>query len=167
MKMTVSHGYLVQMANILAQPERIFGGSCSGSTAYKVYMNRKVADGYRDGFLKAFPPQDPRWNEYTAKHDGVYAEAKVTTVQELVALPQEKQDEISKRISEIDEEYRDVIEAENKAEAERQKLLAEEVEVDLYTVTPEEISIAGDDAWKIWDALYADGKGFIREAKED
>lgn len=161
MHMTVKHGYLVQLANILEQPERIFGGTCSGSVAYKVYMNRNLAKTYRDGFLQAFPV-DPKWAEYSRKHDAVYDEANVKTARELAALPQEQQADISARVAAIDEEYRDVIEKENAAEVERRRMLDEDVEVDLYTVKPDEVEISGPDAWALWSVLFNDGNGFIR-----
>ena len=163
MHMTVKHGYLIQIANILEYPERIFGGKCNGSVAYKVYMNRNVAKTYLEGFRQAFPA-DPQWLEYSRKHDAVYADAHVTTTQELAALPQEKQDEINSAIHAIDEEYKDVIEKEHATEAERRKMLDEDVEVDLYTVDPDEIEISGQDAWQLWAILFNDGNGFIRSA---
>lgn len=162
MKMTVKHSYLVQLANILANPQRIFGGHCSGTTGYKVYMDRNTAKVYLDGFVQAFP-SDPKWGEYTQKHDAVYQEAKVRTADELAALPPEQQQEIVSRVAEIDEEYRDVREKEAALETERRKMLDEEVEVDLYTFTPAEVDISGDDSWQLWDILYNGGNGIIRE----
>ena len=166
MHMTVKHSYLIQLANILEHPERIFGGKCSGSVAYKVYMNFNTAKPFREGFQQAFPA-DPKWIEYSHKHDNVYAEAKVNTIQELAALPQEKQDEINAAIAAIDEEYKDTIEKEHAAELERRKMLDEDVEVDLYTVSPDDIEIAGQDAWQLWAVLFNEGNGFIRETAKE
>jgi hypothetical protein len=166
MQMKVTQGYLVKLANYLAQPDRIFGGKCSGRVAYSVYMNSKVAKTYLDAFAEAFPP-DPKWQEYSFKHDQVYVEAKVSTMEQLMALPPEQQAEIQKRISEIDAEYKDVIEKEQATEKERQKLLDEEVEVDLRTVTPDDIEIVGPDSWKIWTELFNGENGFIRGEKTE
>lgn len=162
MKMTVKHSYLIQVANILANPARIFSGDCQGSVAYKVYMDRNVAKTYLDGFLQAFP-EDPKWAEYTQKHDGVYAEAHVQTAAELAALPEEKQAEITAQIAAIDTEYKDTIDKHRELELEQRKTLDEIVEVDLYTVKPSEVNIQGQGAWEIWDILYNGGNGIIRD----
>ena len=162
MKMTVKHSYLLQLANILANSARIFTGDCQGSVAYKVYMNRNTAKTYLDGFIQAFP-EDPKWFEYTQKHDGVYAEANVQTAAELAALPQEKQAEITEAVAKIDAEYKEVIEKNRALEEERRKTLDEMVEVDLYTVKPTDIHIKGDNSWEIWEILYNDGNGIIRD----
>lgn len=165
MKMTVKHSYLIQLANILANPGRIFSGECKGTVAYKVYMDRNVAKTYLDGFVQAFP-EDPRWVEYMQKHDNVYREANVQTTTQLAALPPEQQAEITEKISAIDAEYKDAIEKNNAIEIERRKTLDEEVEVDLYTVNSADISIQGDDAWVIWDVLYNNGNGIIRDEEK-
>lgn len=162
MKMTVTHGYLIQLANLLSNPERIFSGPCSGEVGYKVFMNRNTAKVYLDGYVQAFPI-DPKWSEYTQKHDAIYYANKVVTNDDLAALPEDKQKEITAQIAAIDAEYKDTIEKEMASRRERDKMLAEEVEVDLYTVTPEEIHIEGPDAWKIWTILFNEGKGFIRK----
>jgi hypothetical protein len=162
MKMTVKHSYLIQLANILANPSRIFSGDCQGSVAYKVYMNRNIAKTYLDGFVQAFP-EDPKWLEYTQKHDSVYNEANVQTAAQLAALPPEKQAEITERVAAIDAEYKDVIEKNKALELERRKTLDDIVEVDLYTVKPTDIQIQGQGAWEIWDVLYNNGNGIIRD----
>lgn len=162
MKMTVKHSYLIQLANILANPASIFAGDCQGNVAYKVYMNRNLAKTYYDGFVQAFPA-DPKWIEYTQKHDAVYAEVNVQTQAQLAALPPEKQAEITSRVAEIDAEYKDVIEKNKVVEAERRKTLDDIVEVDLYTVKPTDIFIRGEGAWEIWDILWNNGNGFIRD----
>ena len=162
MKMTVKHSYLIQLANILANPSRIFSGDCQGSVAYKVYMNRNIAKTYLDGFVQAFP-EDPKWLEYMQKHDSVYNEANVQTAAQLAALPPEKQAEITERVAAIDAEYKDVIEKNKALELERRKTLDDIVEVDLYTVKPTDIFIRGEGAWEIWDILWNNGNGFIRD----
>ena len=161
MHMTVKHSYLIHVANILTHPERIFGGTCKGSIAYKMYLNRNVAKTYWDGFMQAFPV-DPKWDEYVQKHDGVYAEEKVVTQNDLANLPEKKRADITAKIAEIDAEYKDVIEHEQAMEIERRKMLDEEVEVDLYTVAPDDVEISGPDGWKLWTILFNDGNGFIR-----
>ena len=159
--MTVKHSYLIQVANILANPARIFAGDCKGDVAYKVYMDRNTAKTYLDGFLQAYPV-DPKWDEYTRKHDMVYAEANVQTSAQLAALPQEKQAEITEKIAAIDTEYKEVIEKNTALEKERRKTLDEEVEVDLYTINSSDVNIQGPNAWEIWDVLYNNGNGIIR-----
>lgn len=162
MKMTVKHNYLIQLANILAQPDRVFSGECKGNVAYKVYMNRNVAKTYYDGFMQAYP-EDPKWGEYTAKHDAVYEEANVTTTAQFAALPEEQRAEITAKVAAIDEEYKDVIEKHNATESERRKTLEETVEVDLYVLNSSDVDIQGQNAWTIWDILYNNGNGIIRD----
>lgn len=165
MKMTVKQLYLIQLANILAVAPRIFTGDCQGEVGYKVYMNRNVAKTYLDGYTQAFP-EDPKWAEYTQKHDMIYAEVNVQTTAQLAALPPEKQAEITERIAAIDAEYADTIEKHKTLEIERQKTLDDIVEVDLYQVKPSDIHIKGDDAWQIWDTLWNDGNGIISKPDE-
>ncbi len=162
MKMTVKHSYLIQLANILAQPDRIFSGDCKGNIAYKVYMDRNVAKTYYDGFMQAYPV-DPKWGEYTAKHDAIYEEANVRTTSDFAALPEDQRAEITAKVAAIDEEYKDVIDKNNATEAERRKTLEETVEVDLYTINSADVSIQGPNAWAIWDALFNNGNGIIRD----
>ena len=163
--MTVKHSYLIQLANILANPTRIFAGDCQGSVAYKVYLDRSVAKTYLDGFLQAFPP-DPKWVEYTRKHDEVYTAANIQTAAQLAALPPEQQAEITERVAAIDAEYKDVIEKNRAMDIERNKTLDDIVEVDLYTVKPTDVHIKGEGAWEIWDVLYNDGNGIIRDDED-
>ena len=163
--MTVKHSYLIALANILANPPRIFAGDCSGNIAYKVYLDRQVAKTYLDGFTQAFP-EDPKWIEYTQKHDAVYAEYNVRLATELAALPPETQADITARVSAIDTEYKDIIEKHKEMELERRKTLDDIVEVDLYKVKPSDIQIKGQGAWEIWDVLYNDGNGIIEADKE-
>ena len=76
---------------------------------------------------------------------------------------QEKQAEITEAVAKIDAEYKEVIEKNRALEGERRKTLDEMVEVDLYTVKPTDIHIKGENSWEIWEILYNDGNGIIRD----
>lgn len=187
MKMTVTHGYLLQLANILARPELVFDGECQGSIAYKIFMNRKTAMTYQEAFAQAFPP-DPEMAKYAEERRGIFAEVDATTPEcnddcnetDAETLSKRKADDnarkqalLTEKIAELDKKYAGAIEKARATEIEREKTLAEKVEVDLYTVSPNDIKIKTADpmypnstqnAWLIWAILYNDGQGIIRES---
>lgn len=162
MKMTVTHQYLIDLANILSRPELVFAGNVPGSLGYKISMNLKTAKMYQDGFVQAFP-MDPKWEEYVLRHNKLFSDANVRTDADMGNLPEADRVELMKKSADLDEEYKEVREKERATEVERQKLLAEKVEVDLYTVAPNEITLKDPDGWRIWPILFNDGEGIIRE----
>ena len=154
MKMSVTHQYLIDLANILSRPELVFAGQVPGSLGYKISMNLKTAKIYQDGFIQAFP-MDPKWEEYVVRHNKLFSEANVRTDADLGNLPEAERAELMKKSVDLDEEYKDTREKERATEMERQKLLAEKVEVDLYTVTPDEITLKDPDGWRIWPVMVS------------
>lgn len=162
MKMKVKHGYLIELYNILARPAMVFKGDCSGTVAYKIYMNRSVAKTYAESYAQAFP-EDPEWNKYALEHDAVLQEAGIATVTDLNKRSPEQRADISKKLAEIDAKYKEVIEKHNALEAERKKTMNEDIEVELYPVLPSDVHIRGMNAWKVWDTMFNDGNGIIRE----
>jgi len=161
MKLTVTHQYLIDLANILARPDLVFEGPVAGSLGYKVAMNQKTAKAFYDGFIQAFP-SDPKWEQYVQLHNTLFRDAKVNTDAELASLPEEERSELMKKSADLDEEYKEAIEKERATDTERRKLLAEKVEVDLYTISPDEIKLKDPDGWRIWTVLFNDGEGIIR-----
>jgi len=162
MKMKVKHQYLIDLANILSRPDLVFAGLVTGSLGYKISMNCKTAKTYYDGFMQAFP-SDPKWDEYVQRHNQLFAAANVRVEADLANLPEEERTELLKKSADLDEEFKDVREKENAVEIERRKLLAEEVEVDLYTISPDEITLKDPEGWRVWTVLFNDGEGIIRE----
>ena len=170
MKMTVTEGYLVTLADILTNPPAIFDGDCDGSVAMHIYLDREIANKHRDAFRQAFPDVT-EYSEYVREHDAVYAEANVSTVDGLNALPEEQRAEITARIADIDAKYKDIIEKQRMVERNRREALSAEVTEDLYTVSPSDIKIrkgnmnilgSAINPWQVWQLMYADGKGIIR-----
>lgn len=162
MKMTVKHQYLVDLANILSRPELVFEGPVAGSLGYKISMNLKTAKTYFDGLMQAFPT-DPKWEQYAVLHNKLFTDANVKTDADLSNLPETERAELMKKSAELDEEYKDVREKEQAAEIERRKLLEEKVDVDLYVISPNEITLKDPDGWRLWSILFNDGEGIIRE----
>ena len=162
MKMTVKHQYLIDLANILVRPELVFDGPVSGSLGYKISMNYKTAKSYLEGFLQAFP-SDPKWDEYVQRHNQLFFDAKVKVEADLNNLSEEDRTELLKKSADLDEEFKEVRDKEQATEVERRKLLDEKVEVDLYVISPNEITFKDPDGWRLWTVLFNDGEGIIRE----
>ena len=160
--MTVKHQYLIDLANILSRPDLVFAGQVTGSLGYKISMNQKTAKTFLDGFLQAFP-SDPKWDEYVQRHNQLFSEANVRVEADLANLPEEERAELLKKSADLDEEFKEVREKEQATEVERRKLLDEKVEVDLYVISPNEITLKDPDGWRLWTVLFNDGEGIIRE----
>ncbi len=170
MKMTVTEGYLVTLATILANPPAIFDGDCKGSVAMSIYLDREVANQHRDAFRQAYPDV-PEYFDYIKERDTVYQGAKVETVDEFNKLPEDQRAKVTKQIADIDAKYKDAIEKQQKVKRNRREALEGEVTVELYQVDATDISIktgsiqipgSAANPWEIWQLLYTDGKGIIR-----
>lgn len=175
MKMTVTEGYLVTLADILTNPPAIFDGDCKGSVAMHIYLDRDVANKHRDAFRQAFPDV-PEYAEYAKAHDSVYADAKVTTVDQFNLLPEAQRAAITAKIADIDSKYKDVLEKQQAVIRNRREALAAEVTEELYPISADDIriktgkiSIPGSalNPWEVWSLLYADGKGIIRRTEHE
>ena len=170
MKMTVTEGYLVTLATILANPPAIFDGDCRGSVAMNIYLDREVANQHRDAFRQAYP-DGPEFYDYIKERNAVYQAAKVETVDDLNKLPEDQRAEVTKKVADLDAKFKDAIEKQQKVERDRREALEGEVTVELYQVDASDISIktgsikipgSAANPWEIWQILYADGKGIIR-----
>ena len=170
MKMTVTEGYLVTLATILANPPAIFDGDCRGSVAMNIYLDREVANQHRDAFRQAYPDV-PEFYDYIKERNAVYQAAKVETVDDLNKLPEDQRAEVTKKVADLDAKFKDAIEKQQKVERDRREALEGEVTVELYQVDASDISIktgsikipgSAANPWEIWQILYADGKGIIR-----
>ena len=170
MKMTVTEGYLVTLASILANPPAIFDGDCKGSVAMNIYLDREVANQHRDAFRQAYPDV-PEYFDYIKERNAVYQAAKVVTVDDLNKLPEDQRAEVTKQVADLDAKYKDAIEKQQKVERDRREALESEVTVELHQVDAPDISIktgsiqitgSAVNPWEIWQLLYADGNGIIR-----
>lgn len=170
MKMTVTEGYLVTLATILANPPAIFDGDCKGSVAMNIYLDREVANQHREAFRQAYPDV-PEFYDYIKERNAVYQAAKVETVDDLNKLPEDQRAEVTKKVADLDAKFKDAIEKQHKVERDRREALEGEVTVELHQVDATDISIktgsiqipgSAANPWEIWQLLYADGNGIIR-----
>jgi len=170
MKMTVTEGYLVTLAAILANPPAIFDGDCKGSVAMNIYLDRELANQHRDAFRQAYPDV-PEYYDYIKERNPIYEAVHVETVDQLNKLPEEQRAEVIKKVADLDAKYKDAIEKQQKVERDRREALAGEVTVELHQVDATDISIktgsikipgSAANPWEIWQILYADGNGIIR-----
>ena len=69
-------------------------------------------------------------------------------------LPVEQKDALQARVNTLMEEYKDAIAEEEVRNVDRNKFLDEEIEVDIRTVSPEEIpEIVAPDGWSVYSSI--------------
>ena len=63
------------------------------------------------------------------------------------------------------EPYEDAIKAQDEINKAKAETLDEDVEVELRTITPEELPtiVIENDDWQVWNILFNDGNGIVRE----
>lgn len=163
MKMTVKRSYLLDLQNVLVNADKVFAKPISGRFRYMASLNAKVCGDERDAVMQAFP-YDETWIEFERKRVSIIREGGIETNDDLLKLSEEERVALEERVGKLADEYKDAIEAEKELDKARDEFLAEEIEVDLRTTTPDELPeiIAGDD-WNVWNILFNNGNGIVRE----
>ena len=72
---------------------------------------------------------------------------------------------LEERIKVYAEPYEDAIKAQEEINKARTETLNEDVEVELRTITPDELPaiILEHEDWQVWNVLFNDGNGIVRE----
>ena len=164
MKMTVKRGYLLALRNILANADSIFGGKISCRVRYAFSVNMKVCNKEAMEIEEGFP-NDEKWMEYERGRIAILHESGIRSNEDLAKLSTEQMNAIEERIKVFAEPYEDAIKAQEEINKARSETLSEDVEVDLRTITPDELPdiIVENGDWQVWNTLFNDGNGIVRE----
>lgn len=165
MMMNVKRNYLIQLKTVLEHPESIFEGPVTGAIRYMVSMNYKVAKEEFDTVLQAFP-FDEKYLEFQQKRREYLTSVGVQTDADFLRKDEDTRNAISERLNAIAEEYKDAIDVENELDKERDAFLEQTVDVNLYTIKPNELLLKTTETsqgWDVWNVLFNDGNGIVRE----
>lgn len=157
--MKIQRERLLLLDTILRNAENVFKAPISGKFYYVVTRNRKIAEEERKLCYDAYPV-DPKYIEYDQKRVGIFKDAGIETDEQLREISvnnAEKFNAIQESQRQLAEEYKDVIDAENKMAASRDEFFKEDLEVDLRKISsaemPEINTEAGVNAWQVYDRM--------------
>ena len=162
--MTVKRKYLLELRSILANANQIFGGTIPSKVRYAFSVNMKRCNEEAKEIEEGFP-NDEKWVEYERGRINLLHEAGVNSNADLTNLSTEQLNALEERIKVFAEPYEDAIKAQEEIVKARTDTLNEDVEVDLRTITPDELPdiIIENDDWQVWNVLFNDGNGIVRE----
>ena len=162
--MTVKRKYLLELRSILANANQIFGGTIPSKVRYAFSVNMKRCNEEAKEIEEGFP-NDEKWVEYERGRINLLHEAGVNSNADLSKLSTEQRNALEERIKVFAEPYEDAIKAQEEIVKARTDTLDEDVEVELRTITPDELPniIIENDDWQVWNVLFNDGNGIVRE----
>ena len=162
--MTVKRKYLLELRNIFANADRIFGGRIPSKVRYAFSVNMKRCNEEAKEIEEGFP-NDEKWIEYERGRIEILHEAGINSNDDIPNLTAEQLNALEERIKVYAEPYEEAIKAQDEINKARSETLEEDVEVDLRTITPDELPtiIIENDDWQIWNILFNDGNGIVRE----
>lgn len=157
--MQITRRKLLDMNMVLMSAEQIFKRPILGRFYYAVTKNRAISEEERKLTLEAYP-YDERYLEYERQRNSILTEAVadrpegVDVNDALAALPVEQKDALQDRINKLMDEYKDAIDTELATSKERDKFLDETIDVDIRTVSPNDIpEIVAPDGWSVYAAI--------------
>lgn len=162
--MTVKRRYLINLRGILMNADKIFSGPIPCKVRYAFSVNLKRCTDEAKELDEGFPP-DEKWLEYEKGRIQILNEGGIKTNEDITKLSTEQIAALEERVKVYGEPYADAIKAQEEIIKAREETLNEDIEVDLRTVTPDElpnIAVDGED-WEIWNTLFNDGNGIVRE----
>jgi hypothetical protein len=164
MKMTVKRSYLFELRSIFANADKIFGNPIPSKTRYAFSVNMKRCNEEAKEIDEGFP-NDEKWVEYERGRLKILHDAGVNSNADLAKLDKEQMSALEERIKVYAEPYEDAIKAQDEINKARNETLAEDIEVELRTITPDELPpiIIDRDDWQVWNVLFNDGNGIVRE----
>lgn len=164
MKITVKRKYLLELRSILANANQIFGGTIPSKVRYAFSVNMKRCNEEAKEIEEGFP-NDEKWMEYERGRINLLHEAGINSNADLTNLSTEQLNALEERIKVFAEPYEDAIKAQDEIVKARTDTLNEDVEVELRTITPDELPdiILENDDWQVWNVLFNDGNGIVRE----
>ena len=162
--MTVKRKYLLELRNIFVNADRIFGGKIPSKVRYAFSVNMKRCNEEAKEIEEGFP-NDEKWIEYERGRIEILHEAGINSNDDIPNLTAEQLNALEERIKVYAEPYEEAIKAQDEINKARSETLEEDVEVDLRTITPDELPtiIIENDDWQIWNILFNDGNGIVRE----
>jgi hypothetical protein len=162
--MTVKRKYLLELRNIFARADQIFGNPIPSKVRYAFSVNMKRCNEEAREIEEGFP-NDEKWMEYERGRIDILHEAGINSNDDLNKLTTEQMGSLEERIKVYAEPYEDAIKAQEEINKARMETLDEDVEVELRTITPDELPpiILETDDWQVWNVLFNDGNGIVRE----
>jgi len=164
MKMTVKRKYLLDLLPIFANAGNIFGGSIPSKVRYAFSVNMKRCSEEAKEIEEGFP-NDPKWVEYEKGRIQMVHEAGINSNEDISKLSAEQLNALDERIKVYAEPFEEAIKAQAEIDKACAETLDEDIEVDLRTITPDELPIIKTEHndWHIWNILFNDGNGIVRE----
>lgn len=164
MKMTVKRKYLLDLRNIFANADKIFGGKIPSKVRYAFSVDMKRCNEEAKEIEEGFT-NDEKWLEYERGRINLLHEAGVNSNDDLAKFSTEQLNALEERIKVYAEPYEDAIKAQEEINKARTETLNEDVEVELRTITPDELPtiILENEDWQVWNVLFNDGNGIVRE----
>lgn len=164
MKMTVKRKYLLELRNILLNADRVFGGVIPSKVRYAFSVNMKRCNEEAKEIEEGFP-NDEKWMEYERGRVNILHEAGINSNADIAKLDKDQINALEERIKVFAEPYGDAIKAQDEINKARMETLDEDIEVELRTITPAELPniIIEKEDWQIWNILFNDGNGIVRE----
>ena len=162
--MTVKRKYLLELRSILANANQIFGGTIPSKVRYAFSVNMKRCNEEAKEIEEGFP-NDEKWVEYERGRINLLHEAGVNSNADLSKLSTEQRNALDERTKVFGKQDQDAIKAQEEIVKARTDTLDEDVEVELRTITPDELPniIIENDDWQVWNVLFNDGNGIVRE----
>lgn len=164
MKMTIKRRYLLDLRGILVNADRIFGGTIPSKVRYAFSVNLKRCNEEAKEIEEGFP-NDAKWVEYERGRVAMLHEAGINSNEDLKKLSTEQLNSLEERVKVYAEPYEDAIKSQEEINKAREETLDEDIEVELRTITPDELPtiILENEDWQVWNILFNDGNGIVRE----
>ncbi len=164
---TMKRKKLIDLGRVLSQAKQIFKQPIAGRFYYAVTKNFAIAQEELKLTQEAYPDSpdiiayDTRRNEIINEFGETLAKGfsnmSVIERDAIINSPdvdKTKKDGLISKLAALDEEFKDVLEEYHKTEAQRNEFLNEDIEVDIKTVTPDEIpELVAGDGWTIYSDL--------------
>lgn len=149
--MKVTRGYAIELCQVLHNADKLFESPITGRFRYMASYNLKKVDEERRLTLEAYP-FDPRYVEFEEKLEAIKREA--GGPQKINQMSDVEKDQLEQRIIALEKEYEDALDAEREMSKGREEFLKEEIELELRTITPDDIpNIVAANHWQIWNLI--------------
>ena len=154
--MKIKREKVLILNNILRQVSRIFKAPISGKFYYTVTRNHQIAEEERKLCFEAYP-MDQKYIEYDQKRQAIYLKEGIKNdaqLNEVAMKDAVKFNAIQESQRKLAEEYKDAIDAERQMAATRQEFFDEDIEIDIRTVSGDELPEidpdAGLNSWNVF-----------------
>lgn len=156
--MQVKRAKLIILDRILQNAELIFSTPISGRFFYAVTRNRKISGEENKLSFEAYPVSE-RYIQFQHRKTDIFGESNISNDQELAGLAntnKELYDNVTERLKKLSEEYKDAIDEETQMRIERDKFFDEDIDVNLFLVSENELpKLSNQTAFSPWEVYSA------------